>query len=137
MGTMKKKNRWKMTKMANSLARYIALLRQLGLLCKVESAIAVAITRFFFKFSKITWKIRNLLNRKKNKISDFYFSSYGHFCTHNDPNFRCIFTHNSKNKNRTIFSIIFTILYSIFCIFHTISTTSEGGRGWGGGSTYP
>ena len=29
-------------------------------------------------------------------------SSSGHFCTQNDPNFRWIFTHNSKNKNRKI-----------------------------------
>ena len=35
-----------MTKTANSLAGYIALLRQLALLCKVGSAIAVAIARF-------------------------------------------------------------------------------------------
>ena len=34
-----------MTKTANSLAGYIALLRQLALLCKVGSAIAAAIAR--------------------------------------------------------------------------------------------
>ena len=35
-----------MTKTANSLAGYIALLRQLALLCKVGSAIAAAIARY-------------------------------------------------------------------------------------------
>ena len=35
----------KKTNMANSLAGYIALLRQLALLCKVGSAIAAAIAR--------------------------------------------------------------------------------------------
>ena len=37
----------------------------------------------FFKVIKLTWKIRNRLNRKKNQISDFtnfYFLSNGHFC---------------------------------------------------------
>ena len=41
-----KKKRWKMTKTANSLAGYIALLRQLALLCKVGSAIAATIARW-------------------------------------------------------------------------------------------
>jgi len=44
---------------------------------------------FFFKNGRIiiiinrkfTGQIRNRLNRKKNKISDFDFLSYGHFCT--------------------------------------------------------
>ena len=38
----------------------------------------------------------------KNQISDFaifIFWSYCRFCTQKDPNFRWIFTHNSKNKN--------------------------------------
>ena len=39
--------------------------------------------QFFFPFLKFTWKIGIQLNRKKNQIldfSNFYFSSYGHFC---------------------------------------------------------
>ena len=36
---------------------------------------------FFSKVFKFTWKMWNMLNRKKKQISDFYFSSYGHFCT--------------------------------------------------------
>ena len=28
------------------------------------------------------WKMRNVLKRMKNQFSDFYFWSYGHFCTH-------------------------------------------------------
>ena len=36
-----------MTKTANSLAGYIALLRQLALLCKVGSAIATVIARSY------------------------------------------------------------------------------------------
>ena len=42
---------------------------------------------FFSKVFKFTWKKRNRLNRKKNQISDFYFSSYGHFCTQMSPIF--------------------------------------------------
>ena len=37
---------------------------------------------------------------RKTKFPIFsicYFLSYGYFCTQNDPNFRWIFTHNSKN----------------------------------------
>ena len=36
---------------------------------------------FISKVVKFTWKMQNLLNRKKKSdFSDFYFSSYGHFC---------------------------------------------------------
>ena len=41
---------------------------------------------FFSKVVKFTWKIRNRLNRKKNQMSDysdFYFLSYGLFCSKN------------------------------------------------------
>ena len=37
---------------------------------------------FFSKMVKFTWQIRNRLNRKKNQISDFYFSSYSNFFGH-------------------------------------------------------
>ena len=52
-----------MTKTANSLAGYIALLRQLAVLCKVGSAIATAIARYknnfltfftFFSFQELS-----------------------------------------------------------------------------------
>ena len=49
--------------------------------------------------------MRNVLNRKKNHISDFsdfHFSSYGHFCTKNCQ-FSINFHDNSKNKNRKIY----------------------------------
>ena len=36
----------------------------------------IKIQFFFSKVVKFTWKIWNRLNRKKNQISDFYFSSY-------------------------------------------------------------
>ena len=42
---------------------------------------------FISKEVKFTWKMRNVLNRKKNHFSDFYFSSYGHFCDVIDPIF--------------------------------------------------
>ena len=49
-------------------------------------------------------KMRNVLNRKKNKVSDFsdiYFSSYGHFCSENCK-FSMNFPDDLKNKNRKI-----------------------------------
>ena len=60
---------------------------------------------FFSKVVKFTSKMRNELNRKRNQISDFfdfYFSSYGHFCSK-----ICRFSmnrhDNSINKNRKIY----------------------------------
>ena len=43
--------------------------------------------------------MRNVLNRKKNHVSDFSYSSYGHFCTQNCQ-FSMNFHDNPKNKNR-------------------------------------
>ena len=43
----------------------------------------------------------NVLNRKKNHISDFHFSSYGHFCTKNCQ-FSMNFHDNSKKENPKI-----------------------------------
>ena len=63
------------------------------------------INKFYILFSKVfkfTWKMRNMLNRKKKKISDFshfYFSSYGHFCT---PIFDELFTITRKIKSGKI-----------------------------------
>ena len=45
--------------------------------------------------------MRNALNRKQNKISDFKFSSYCHFYTKN-CHFSKKFHDNSKNKIRKI-----------------------------------
>ena len=59
------------------------------------------------------YKIRNQLNRKKDQIFEFYFSSYDHFCTQNDP---ITHTHNSKNKYRRIFLVFFP--------FYTAHSTS-------------
>ena len=75
---------------------------------------------------QIFWKMQNVLNRNKNHFSDFYFSSYGHFC----GVITSIFNGNLKNKIRRFFLLFFP-----FRIFHKVSTTSEG-RG-GGGSAYP
>ena len=70
--------------------------------------------RFFSIVVKFTWKIRNRLNRKKNQISDFYFSSYGHFCDVITPIFDefCMGTYvyirikyNFFFKNRQIYMI--------------------------------
>ena len=61
------------------------------------------------KWTIFLWKMRNVLKRKKNNVSDFsyyYFSSYSHFLVilwRHHPNFRWIFDDNSKNKNRRIF----------------------------------
>ena len=77
---------------------------------------------------KFTWKIRNWLNQKKKQISnffDFYFSSYVHFCTQNDPNFRWIFLHNSKKKKM----VSFFTLFSTFRISYESLITSEGRGG--------
>ena len=50
--------------------------------------------------------------KTKFPISQLSFIwSYCRFCTQNYPNFRWIFTHNSKNKNRRIFLLFFP-LYS-------------------------
>ena len=50
-----------MMKTANSLAGYIALLRQLALLCKVGSAIVAAIARLKIIYSKSSFNIINAL----------------------------------------------------------------------------
>ena len=58
--------------------------------------------------------MRNVLNLKKNHVSDFsdfHFSSYGHFCSQTMVNFRWIFSHKSKNKNRTSVLLIVVIFF--------------------------
>ena len=62
------------------------------------------------KLVKFEWNMRNMLNRKKNHISDFsynYFSSSGLLFTQNMANFRWIFTIIRKIKIGTIWYIIF------------------------------
>ena len=57
--------------------------------------------------------MRNELNRKKNKISDFfdlYFPSYGHYCSKNYK-FSMNFYDSSKNNNRKI-GFPFVLAYS-------------------------
>ena len=50
--------------------------------------------------------MHNELNRKKNHISDFHFSSYGYFCTQ-IPNFRWIFLITRKiNIGKSVFHSI-------------------------------
>ena len=65
---------------------------------------------FFSKVFKFTWNMWNVLKRMKNHFSDFYFSSFGHFCTQNMINFRWIFSHNSKKK----------IAIFLYFVFHSI-----------------
>ena len=83
--------------------------------------------KMFLKFFKFTWKVRNWLNRKKYQISDFYFSSYGHFC-----DFITQFLWNFAIARKIIIGVFlnyFPILFSTFGIFHKVYTTSEGGGG--------
>ena len=80
--------------------------------------------------------MRNVLNRKKNHISnfsDFYFFNYGYFCTQN-YRFSMNFHDNSKNKNRKIY--LFTFSFdSEHCAPYTIK--KRWGHFWRGGSTCP
>ena len=87
------------------------------------------------KVVKLTWKMRNVLNRKKNQISDssdFYFSNYDHFCTKNHPNFRWIFHEYSKNKYWKNQKIIFS-----FVSAHCASSIKMVSKLRGTGSAYP
>ena len=81
-----------------------------------------------------TWKIRNVLNRKKNHISDFsdfYFLSYGQFCTENCQ-FSMHFHDSSKIKIRKIRKLIF------HSIQHLAHLSWEWEKNWeDGGSAYP
>ena len=93
-------------------------------------------TTFFSKVFKFTWKIWNRPNRKKNQIFDlwdFYFSSSGHFFTQNDLNFRWIFTHNWKNKNRKINLFRFSFYSAHYASFIKIGPLLGEGGGDGGG----
>ena len=64
---------------------------------------------------------------KKNQISDFYFWSYGHFCSKNCQ-FSMNFNDNLKNKNR---EIVLFIRFSTLRIIH-----ENGSKPEGGGSAY-
>ena len=81
-------------------------------------------------FAHFDSTFQNRLNRKKNQISDFYFSSYGHFCTPIYPNFH---PQLEKYKLENFF-IIFPILYSTLSIIHENRIKTEGG---GRGCAYP
>ena len=70
---------------------------------------------FFSKVFKFTWKMRNRLKRKKNQISDFYFSSYGHFSDVIPPIFNEFFTITQKIKIGEFF----------YHFFHSIQHTSH------------
>ena len=72
----------------------------------VSSVFSIHQNPHFFssRVFKCIWMMRNVLNRKRNPISDFSdfnFSSYGHFCTKNSK-FSLNFHDNSKNKSRKI-----------------------------------
>ena len=56
---------------------------------------------------KFTWKMRNRLNQKKNQISDFYFSSYGHFFYVITPSFDEFFMITRKIKIGEFFCYFF------------------------------
>ena len=53
------------------------------------------------KVVQISWNMRNVLNRKKNYVSDFYFSRYGENSSKID-NFEYKNYHISKNQNLKI-----------------------------------
>ena len=70
---------------------------------------------FFSKVFKFTRKMRNRLKRKKNQISDFYFSSYGHFSDVIPPIFNEFFTVTQNIKIGEFF----------YHFFHSIQHTSH------------
>ena len=70
--------------------------------------------------------MRDMLNRKKIIISDFYFSSYGHFCDVITPIFDAIFTIYRKIKLGNFFNYLFQSASSIERI-----KTDGGEGGWG------
>ena len=90
---------------------------------------------FLTKVFKFTWQIRNRLNWMKNQISDYHFSSYGHFLVilmTSWPQFSMNFHDNSKNKNRKqIYFISFFILVSTFRIIHKNRIKTEACRSVG------
>ena len=78
--------------------------------------------------------MRNVLNRKKNHISDFsdfHFSGYGHFCTKNYK-FLMNFHDNSKNKNQKNREINFSFDSAHSAFFMKIGATLRGEEGGGG-----
>ena len=85
-------------------------------------------------FLRFYWKMRYVMNRKKNHVSDFsdiYFSSYGQFWSFlhpNHPNFRWIFTITRKinRKNR---KINFSFDSAHCASFMKIGSKLRGGRG--------
>ena len=69
---------------------------------------------------RFLWMMRNALNRKGKiikKFSDFYFSSYDHFCDVITPIFDEFFTINREKK-------IGEFLYSIFSFYSAYSASS-------------
>ena len=93
---------------------------------------------FFSKVVKFTWKMRNVLNQKKNHesdFSDFYFPSYGHFLVilwRHHPNFRWIFHDNSKINNQRFFLLFFS-----FYSAHSPPSIRTGSKLRGWGPAYP
>ena len=49
-----------------------------------------------------TWKMRNVLKRKKNQFSDFYFWSYDQFCTQNSQKNQSVLTWSTFQKSQFI-----------------------------------
>ena len=85
------------------------------------------------KVVKFTWKMRIVLNRKKNQISDysnFYFSSYCNFCTKNCQ-LSMNFHDNSKNNIRKNRKLIFHLIQHIVHRSHYNENKTERGRGGG------
>ena len=67
---------------------------------------------------KFAWKMQNVLKRMKSQFSDFYFLSYGDFCTQNMINFWLIL-----NKK------ILSALTNFFVGFHSFQNVSVLGLG--------
>ena len=69
---------------------------------------------FFSEVAIFAWKMRTVLNQMKNKFSDFfdfYFSSYGRFCTQKLVNFQWILsTKSTITRKLKIDKLIFHLI---------------------------
>ena len=91
------------------------------------------IIQIFFspKVFKFTWYMRNVLKRMKNEFSDLYFSSYGYFCTQNDPNFDEFSPITQKIKIVDFFSYFSITLPNI-----NKNRINKPDKNWGGGGLH-
>ena len=93
---------------------------------------ACSIKIIFFKMVKFTWKIRNVLNRKRNQFSDFFLRVmviFDHSCTQITPIFD-EFSRYSKNKNHKQFLFRFSIYSAHSAYFIKIWQLLELSKNW-------